>query len=254
MFQNHLLQLLALVAMEPPHSLDADVVRDEKLEVLQSLRPIENDGVDGHVVRGQYVAGFELGAPVAGYRDEPGVSKQSRTETFVALKVFIDDWRWSGVPFFLRTGKRLPKRASEISIQLKGVPPILFNASRSALDPNVLTVRIQPDEGFAFGISSKIPGPQVRIYPVQMDFRYGSTFGGTSPEAYERLLLDVMIGDQSLFMRRDAVETAWRFVMPILDRWAGETGTPLSTYAAGDWGPPEADRLIESTGRRWRPL
>jgi len=254
MVQNHLLQLLALVAMEPPHSLDADVVRDEKLEVLQSLRPVTTDAVDRHVVRGQYVAGFELGAPVAGYRDEPGVGKQSRTETFVALKLFVDNWRWSGVPFFLRTGKRLPKRASEISIQLKEVPPILFNANRSALDPNVLTVRIQPDEGFAFGISSKIPGPQVRIYPVQMDFRYGSAFGGTSPEAYERLLLDVMIGDQSLFMRRDAVEAAWRFVMPILDRWAGDRTAPVPTYAAGDWGPPEADRLIESTGRRWRPI
>jgi glucose-6-phosphate 1-dehydrogenase len=191
---------------------------------------------------------------VPGYRDEPGVSKQSRTETFVALKIFIDNWRWSGVPFFLRTGKRLPKRASEISIHLKGVPPILFNAGHSKLDPNVLTVRIQPDEGFAFGISSKIPGPQVRIYPVQMDFRYGSTFGGTSPEAYERLLLDVMIGDQSLFMRRDAVEAAWGFVMPILDRWTGETSSPLPIYAAGEWGSPEADRLIESTGRRWRPL
>jgi glucose-6-phosphate 1-dehydrogenase len=253
MVQNHLLQLLSLVAMEPPRSLDADVVRDEKREVLQSLRPIASDEVDGHVVRGQYVAGFELGAPVVAYRDERGVRKESGTETFVALKVFIDNWRWAGVPFFLRTGKRLPKRASEISIQLKGVPPILFNASPSALDPNVLTVRIQPDEGFSLGISSKIPGPQVRIYPVQMDFRYGSAFGETSPEAYERLLLDVMIGDQSLFMRRDAVEAAWRFVTPILDRWAAETSA-LPTYAAGDWGPAAANRLIESTGRRWRPL
>ena len=251
MVQNHLLQLLALVAMEPPRSLDAEVVRDEKLEVLQSLRPIPSDAVDEHVVRGQYIAGFEVGAPVVGYRDESGVNAQSRTETSIALKVFIDNWRWSGVPFFLRTGKRLPKRASEISIQLKSVPPILFNAAPSTLDPNVLTIRIQPDEGFSFGISSKLPGPQVKIYPVQMDFRYSSTFGGTSPEAYERLLLDVMIGDQSLFMRRDAVEAAWRFVMPILDRWARDTG-PLPTYAAGDWGPAEADRLIETTGRRWR--
>jgi glucose-6-phosphate 1-dehydrogenase len=195
-----------------------------------------------------------MGVPVAGYTDEAGVDKHSVTETFVALKVCIDNWRWARVPFFLRTGKRLPKRASEISVQLKAVPPILFNAAPGALDPNVLTLRIQPDEGFALGISSKIPGPQVKIYPVQMDFRYGSVFGETTPEAYERLLLDVMIGDQSLFMRRDAVETAWRFVTPILERWESQPEAAVPKYAAGEWGPAEADRLIESTGRKWRPL
>jgi glucose-6-phosphate 1-dehydrogenase len=255
MIQNHMLQLLALIAMEPPHSLDADVVRDEKLEVLESLRPITPKDVDANVVRAQYAAGFDVGAPVAGYRDESGVDRHSRTETFVALKVFIDNWRWAGVPFFLRTGKRLPKRASEITIQLKSVPPILFNAApNGALDPNVLTVRIQPDEGFALGISSKIPGPRVRIYPVKMDFHYGSTFGASSPEAYERLLLDVMAGDATLFMRRDAVEAAWRFVMPILNRWAEQASGDVPTYPAGEWGPAEADRLIESTGRKWKPL
>ena len=255
MVQNHILQLLALVATEPPYSLDADVVRDEKLEILRALRPIDGDLVDADVVRAQSAAGFNMGNPVVGYRDEPGVSKQSRTETFVALKVFIDNWRWSGVPFFLRTGKRLPKRASEIAVQLKNIPPILFNADLShPLDPNVLVLRIQPDEGFALGISSKIPGPHVRIYPAKMDFRYGSTFGTSSPEAYERLLLDVMAGDPSLFTRWDAVEQAWRWVMPILDRWADDTTSPLPTYAAGQWGPPEADRLIESAGRRWRAL
>jgi glucose-6-phosphate 1-dehydrogenase len=253
MVQNHLLQLATLVGTEPPRSLDADVVRDEKLEVLLSLRPFDRDAVDRYVVRGQYTAGFDLGKPVPGYRNERDVDPQSKTETFVALQVFVDNWRWSGVPFFLRTGKRLPKRASEISIHLKNVPPILFNADPAAkLDPNVLSIRIQPDEGFALGISSKVPGPRMRIYPVQMDFHYGSTFGGTTPEAYERLLLDVMTGDQTLFMRRDAVEAAWRWVMPILDRWA-EQGQP-SPYAAGDWGPKEADRLIEATERRWRPL
>jgi glucose-6-phosphate 1-dehydrogenase len=190
---------------------------------------------------------------VAGYREEPGVKPDSRIETYVALQVGIDNWRWAGVPFFLRTGKRLPKRASEIAVQLKDVPPILFNASKTAkLDPNVLSIRIQPDEGFALGISSKIPGPQVRIYPVQMDFHYGTTFGGSSPEAYERLLLDVMAGDQTLFMRRDMVEAAWQWVMPILNRWSEQTTGPLPTYPAGEWGPPEADRLIEATGRRWR--
>jgi glucose-6-phosphate 1-dehydrogenase len=255
MVQNHLLQLLALISMEPPHSLDADVVRDEKLEVLESLRPMTPKDVDANVVRAQYSAGFDVGAPVPGYRQERGVDPQSRTETFVALKLFIDNWRWAGVPFFLRTGKRLPKRASEITIQLKSVPPILFNAGpNGALDPNVLTVRIQPDEGFALGISSKIPGPRVRIYPVKMDFHYGSTFGASSPEAYERLLLDVMAGDATLFMRRDAVEAAWRFVMPILDRWAEQTSGDLPTYPAGDWGPDAANRLIEATGRKWKPL
>jgi glucose-6-phosphate 1-dehydrogenase len=254
MVQNHLLQLLTLIAMEPPHSLDADVVRDEKLEVLQSLRPIQGEDVDAQVVRAQYAAGFELGRPASGYVEESGVANDSRTETFVALKLFIDNWRWAGVPFLLRTGKRLPKRSSEVTVQLKDVPPILFNHDRSApLDPNVLTIRIQPDEGFALGINSKIPGPRVRIYPVKMDFRYSSTFGATSPEAYERLLLDVMIGDPTLFMRRDEVEAAWRWVTPILDRWSHATDR-LPAYPAGEWGPPEADRLLEPMGRRWRAL
>jgi glucose-6-phosphate 1-dehydrogenase len=254
MVQNHMLQLVAMVAMEPPHALDADVIRDEKLEVLRSLRRIDGPAVDANVVRAQYAAGFVLGQPVPGYREEPGVAPDSSTETFVALQLFIDNWRWAGVPFFLRTGKRLPKRASEISVHLKDVPPILFNADPSGrLDPNVLSIRIQPDEGFSLGISSKVPGPRVKTFPVKMDFHYGSTFGGSSPEAYERLLLDVMAGDPTLFMRRDAVEAAWRWVMPILERWA-ESRAPLPTYAASEWGPAEADRLIESTGRRWRAL
>jgi glucose-6-phosphate 1-dehydrogenase len=255
MVQNHMLQLLTLVATEPPRSLDADVIRDEKLEVLQSLRPIEGAAVDTDVVRGQYAPGFAVGAPVPGYREEKGVAPESRTETFVALKVLIDNWRWAGIPFFLRTGKRLPKRASEISVHMKDVPPILFNASPSGrLDPNVLSIRLQPDEGFSLGISSKIPGPRVRIYPVKMDFHYGSTFGGSSPEAYERLLLDVMAGDPTLFMRRDAVEAAWRWIMPILDRWEADAAAQPAGYAAGEWGPGAADQLIEATGRRWRPL
>ena len=255
MVQNHLLQLLALVATEPPRSLLADVIRDQKLEVLRSLRPITGDAVATSIVRAQYVSGFHLGAPVPGYLDERRVAPRSRTETFVALKLFIDNWRWAGVPFFLRTGKRLPKRASEISVHLKRVPPILFNTDpRSPLDPNILSIRIQPDEGFALGISSKVPGARARVYPVQMDFHYGSTFGGSTPEAYERLLLDVMAGDATLFMRRDAVEAAWQWVMPILNYWSTATAHPLPTYAAGEWGPPEADRLIESTGRQWRQL
>jgi glucose-6-phosphate dehydrogenase assembly protein OpcA len=229
-----MLQLLSLIAMEPPHSLESDVVRDEKLEVLRSLRPITGEQVDRQVVRAQYSAGFDVGKPVPGYRQEQGVDPSSTTETYVALQIFIDNWRWAGVPFFMRTGKRLPKRASEISVHLKEVPPILFNANPNGpLDPNVLSIRIQPDEGFALGISSKIPGPRVRVYPVQMDFHYGSTFGGTSPEAYERLLLDVMVGDSTLFMRRDAVEAAWRWVMPILERWGSQRAVRIS----------ESDRL-----------
>jgi glucose-6-phosphate 1-dehydrogenase len=245
MVQNHMLQLLSLVAMEPPHSLDADVIRDEKLEILQSLRPLQGAAIDANVVRARY----------DGYLAEKGVDPKSRTETYVALQVFVDNWRWYGVPFFLRTGKRLPKRSSEISIHLKEIPPILFNADPARrLEPNILAIRIQPDEGFSLGISCKRPGPHADVSPVKMDFHYGEMFGvGSSPEAYERLLLDVLTGDPTLFMRRDAVETAWRWVMPLLDRWAAQPA-PLASYAPGSWGPPEADRLIESTGRSWRPL
>src|SRR4051812_3515653 len=255
MVQNHMLQLLTLVAMEPPRSLDADVVRDEKREVILSLRPLDAAAVDANVVRAQYTSGFVMGRPAPGYREERGVAADSRTETFVALQIFIDNWRWAGVPFFLRTGKRLPKRASELSTALNPPPPILFNRnSAQPLDANVLTIRIQPDEGFALTISSKVPGPRVRVYPVNMDFRYGSTFGASSPEAYERLLLDVMAGDQTLFMRRDSVEASWQWIAPVLERWAEQTGEPLPTYPAGDWGPPEAEALIRATGRHWRAL
>jgi glucose-6-phosphate 1-dehydrogenase len=255
MIQNHLLQLLTLVAMEPPHSLDPDVIRDEKLEVLQSLRPLTADTVDACVVRAQYGAGMLDGTAFPGYREEPGVSASSQTETFVALQVFVDNWRWAGVPFFLRTGKRLPKRASEITIQLKDVPPILFNAnSARRLNANALTLRIQPDEGLSLGISSKIPGAGVNISPVGMDFDYCTFFKTRSPEAYERLLLDVIAGDATLFMRRDSVETAWRWISPILDRWSAPGALTLPSYGPGTWGPDEAARLIENTGRRWRSL
>ena len=244
MVQNHLLQLLAVTTMEPPFSLEPDVVRDEKLEILQALRPLKGDDVDAHVVRGQY----------AGYLQEKGVAASSRTETFVALELHVENWRWAGVPFFLRTGKKLPKRASEISVEFKNVPPILFNARRDApIEPNVLTMRIQPDEGFWFSIASKKPGPSLQIQSVRMDFTYREAFGGATPEAYERLLLDVMNGDPTLFMRRDAVEAAWRFVTPILDRWQ-EDSRPLPTYAPGSWGPEEADKIINGRGRSWRPL
>jgi len=252
--QNHLLQLLAVVALEPPRSLNPDVVRDEKLEVIQSLRPLTSQSVDRFVVRGQYASGSVDGKPVKGYREEEGVKPDSKTETFVAIQAFIDNWRWFGVPFFLRTGKRLPKRASEVAIHLKPVPPILFNAAdRKPLTPNVLRIRIQPDEGFALCISSKVPGPQVEVRSVAMDFEYKSIFGMSSPEAYERLLLDVMLGDATLFMRRDSVEAGWQWITPILERWESAP-RDVPQYPAGSWGPAEADLLIESTGRLWDVL
>ena len=255
MIQNHMLQLLALVAMEPPHSLDPDVIRDEKLEVLQSLRLLTPNAVDSCVVRAQYGAGRLDETALPGYRQEQGVGSESQTETFVALQAFVDNWRWAGVPFFLRTGKRLPKRVSEITIQLKDVPPILFNTDRDRrLDANVLTIRIQPDEGFSLGISSKVPGPRVNISAVGMDFDYSRFFQSTSPEAYERLLLDVMAGDATLFMRRDSVEASWRWITPILDRWAELGSVSLPAYGPGEWGPAEATLLIEHSGRRWRSL
>ena len=255
MVQNHILQVLTLTAMEPPWSLGADVIRDNKLEVLDCLRPISGKQVQQHVVRAQYGAGFHQGEQVPGYRREEGVKADSTTETFVALKLYIDNWRWAGVPFYVRTGKRMPKRASEIAVQFKDVPPILFNADRDApLDPNVLALRIQPDEGMSLRIATKVPGPKVSIFPVKMDFRYGSTFGAQSPEAYERLLLDVMANDATQFMRRDAVEASWTWVTDILAAWDQEGTRFLPEYPAGSWGPVEADRLIESDGRAWRKL
>lgn len=255
MVQNHLLQVLSLIAMEPPWSLDADVIRDAKIEVLRCLRPMRGQDVERCVVRAQYGPGFMHGEEVPGYRREEDVRRDSTIETYVALKCFIDNWRWAGVPFYLRTGKRLPKRASEVAVFFKAVPQILFNADPDApLAPNVLTLRIQPNEGFSLRMSSKLPGPKARVYPVLMDFRYGTTFGGSSPEAYERLLLDVMAGDATLFMRRDAVEVSWTWITDVLNAWEQGRSRFLPEYSAGSWGPLEADRLIEAEGRAWRIL
>ncbi|MBI4611622.1 MAG: glucose-6-phosphate dehydrogenase [Candidatus Rokubacteria bacterium] len=255
MVQNHILQLVCLTAMEPPWALDADVVRDAKLEILRALRPIAGQDVDRYVVRAQYGTGYIHGQDVPGYRREEGVRPDSTSETYVALKLFIDNWRWAGVPFYIRTGKRMPKRATEIAIQFKDVPQILFNADPSnPLDPNVLAIRIQPEEGMSLRISSKLPGPKARVYPVKMDFRYGSTFGEASPEAYERLLLDVMAGDATLFMRRDAVEASWAWVTNILDFWQSSGARWLPEYPAGTWGPLESDRLVQGDNRWWRTL
>lgn len=261
MVQNHLLQLLCITAMEPPWSMNADVVRDHKLAVLKGLRPITGRDVETHVVRAQYGPGYLHGEDVPGYRREEGVKPNSTTETYVALKVFVDNWRWAGVPFFMRTGKRLPKRASEIAVQFKAVPKDLFNASPGVpLQPNVLAVRIQPDEGLSLKITTKRPGPKLRIWPVLMDFRYDTTYGDEPPEAYERLLLDVMAGDATLFMRRDAVEAAWKWVDNIRAAWGQGGSRWLPEYSAGTWGPLEAEKLIRSDDhlcgdhREWRTL
>jgi glucose-6-phosphate 1-dehydrogenase len=263
MVQNHLLQVLCLTAMEPPWTMESDVVRDAKLGVLRCLRPLTPPDVAKHVVRGRYSAGDVGGKLVAGYDQEIDAYHRQRreprpgpstTETYVALRLFIDNWRWAGVPFYIRTGKRLPKRASEIAVRFRDVPHMLFNAEPNApLEPNVLLLRLQPDEGFSLKIASKRPGAKLRIEPVAMDFDYASR-DGSSPESYERLILDVMAGDSTLFMRRDAVDAAWRFVMPILDEWNRCGEVCLPEYRAGTGGPAEADHLIESDGRRWRTL
>jgi len=264
MVQNHLLQVLCMTAMEPPWSLAPDVVRDAKSVALRCLRPMTDADVETSVVRAQYIRGESGGVQVPDYarevtdyfskRNQP-IPNPITTETFVAMRVFIDNWRWAGVPFYLRTGKRMPKRSSEVAIQFKEVPNILFNQHPDVpLEPTILSMRIQPEEGVSLRISSKLPGPKVRIYPVKMDFHYGTSFGSSTPEAYERLILDVMAGDATLFMRRDAVEAAWEFVMPILDHWERSRARFLPQYQAGTWGPPEADRLIEADGREWRTL
>ena len=255
MVQNHLLQLLCLVAMEPPYSLDPDVVRDAKIEVLRCLRPIAGKDVERFTIRAQYADGIVQGAPAPGYRKEKGVNPDSTTETYVAVKCFVENWRWSGVPFYLRTGKTLPKRASEVAVQFKDIPRILFNDdSRRSLPPNVLALRIQPDEGLSFRIISRVPGTRIQTHPVEMDFHYSEVFGRPSPEAYERLLLDVMIGDASRFMRRDAVEASWAWITGILQGWEAQKLRRLPEYPAGTWGPVEADQMMQDDGRSWRVL
>jgi glucose-6-phosphate 1-dehydrogenase len=253
MVQNHLLQLLCLTAMEPPAGLDADAIRDEKVKVLKSLRRITGDNLRKQVVRAQYGAGTVNGKRVPAYRDEPNINTESVTETYVALRINIDNWRWAGVPFFVRVGKRLPKGATEIAIQFKAAPPVLFNVEEQTVDSNALVVRIQPDEGVALRMSAKMPGSSLRIEPVKMDFHYGTSFGKATPEAYERLLLDAMSGDATLFARRDEVEEAWKFVDTIRAEW-DKNPEDLALYAAGTWGPTEADELIKRYGATWRRL
>lgn len=249
MVQNHLLQLLCLVAMEPPATGDADAIRDEKLKVLRSLEPIDQDNADRQTVRAQYKAGVGPEGKVDGYIDELG--KTSDTETFVALKAEIGNWRWSGVPFYLRTGKRMAMRMSEIVIQFKPVPHAIFSASSGQPVANKLVLRLQPDESVKQWIMIKDPGPGgMRLKHVPLDMSFASTFQERAPEAYERLLLDVIRGNQTLFMRRDEVEAAWRWIDPIFKAWS-ETSQPVRSYNAGTWGPSQAVALIERDGRTW---
>ena len=255
MVQNHLLQLLCLVAMEPPTGLSADSIRDEKVKVVRSLRRFSQDEIASAVVRGQYAQGAINGKSVAGYRQEQNVKADSKTETFVALRLYIDNWRWSDVPIYMRVGKRLPKSGTEISVHFKQAPAVLFNKEAVTLGQNVLVIRIQPDEGISLRMQAKMPGTSFRIQPVKMDFHYGTSFGKASPEAYERLLLDAMSGDATLFARRDEVEEAWAFTDIIEDAWAAKKEAPnLFFYPAGSWGPEEADDLLARDERTWRRL
>jgi glucose-6-phosphate 1-dehydrogenase len=257
MVQNHMFQFLCLSAMEPPVAFEAEAVRDEKLKVLRSLRPLPADPkeVERFVVRGQYGKGFVNGQEVMAYRDEQGVAKDSTVETYVALKLSIDNWRWAGVPFYLRAGKALPKRVTEIAIHFKRAPHAIFGTlSRGKLadEPNVLSIRIQPDEGISLKFFSKVPGPTMELLPVPMEFRYGTSFGAEPPEAYERLILDCLLGDGTLFTRGDEVEASWTWIDRIEKAWRALPPPAFPNYAAGTWGPAEADRLIESDGRVWR--
>jgi glucose-6-phosphate 1-dehydrogenase len=251
MIQNHVFQVLSLVAMEPPISLGANAVRDEKIKAMQAVHPISPDKVNEFVVRGQYTAGAVAGKHVPGYREEKDVAPNSQTDTFAALKLYFDNWRWADVPFYLRSGKRMPKRVTEIAIHFRKAPLQLFKSAQQEMEPNVLVIRVQPDEGITLRIGAKVPGQVTRIRWVNMDFRYGASFGVASPEAYERLLLDCILGDSTLYARRDMTERGWEIVMPILEAWANSK-EEIPKYEAGTWGPKAADELMERDGREWR--
>jgi glucose-6-phosphate 1-dehydrogenase len=256
MMQNHLMQLLTLVAMEPPVAFSAESVRDRKMDALLSILPI-GGGKDGRtgIVRAQYAAGWVEGREVCAYREEPKVRPDSTTETFVAMRLALDSWRWAGVPFYLRTGKRLPKRVTEIAIQFARPPLHIFRrVSSSPVAPNLLIVNIQPDEGISLRFEAKLPGMRMQLAPVMMNFRYGQVFGGEVPEAYETLLLDALIGDPTLFARHDFVEASWSLISPIHEAWLAEAAADIPTYEAGEWGPPDADALMAAEGHRWRTL
>ncbi len=252
MVQNHMFQLLCLTAMEPPVSLDADAIRDEKVKVLQALRPVGPEQVRESTIRAQYAGGTAGGKRVLGYKEEPNVAPDSHTETFVAIRLHVDNWRWAGVPFYLRAGKRLSKRVTEIALQFRDVPHRLFAGD---LQPNTLTMRIQPDEGITLKIDSKVPGSKPEIRPVAMEFRYRTSFDDQPPEAYERLILDAILGDSTLFIRRDEVEAAWSYIDSLMTVWNSDRDRmALPEYESGSCGPAEADELLKRGGCGWRDL
>jgi glucose-6-phosphate 1-dehydrogenase len=252
MMQNHLLQVTSLIAMEPPVSLDAEPVRDEKVKLLKSIRPLRPEEVSRQVVRGQYFAGAVDGEPRPGYRQEPKVKPDSNVETYVAAKLFVDNWRWSGVPFYLRTGKNLPTSASEVRVQFRPTPNVLFAAQCGHhLDANAIVLRLQPNEGISLRFNGKVPGIGLEVRPVRMHFSYDAEFGAYTPEAYERLLLEAMAGDATLFIRRDEVETAWKIVDGIRAGWNDKPLSNREFYAAGTWGPMAADELLAQSGHAW---
>ncbi|MEW6581568.1 MAG: glucose-6-phosphate dehydrogenase [Actinomycetota bacterium] len=252
--QNHMMQLLSIIAMEPPARFDSRDVRDEKVKVLRAVPPFEPGVVRSAAVRGQYAPGWVAGEPVPGYREEEGVPPDSMTETFVAMKVTVDNWRWADTPFYLRTGKRLPRRATEIAVRFKPAPHLPFAAADVAsVEPNLLVLRIQPDEGASLRFTAKTPGPRIDLRPVAMDFEYGTSFLRASPDAYERLLLDCLLGDATLFARWDEVERAWEIFDPLIAGWADEPAE-FPNYEAGTWGPGEAGALMARDGREWRRL
>jgi glucose-6-phosphate 1-dehydrogenase len=252
MIQSHIMQVFTLIAMESPASFDATAIRDEKVKVLKALRQIPDEQLSAYSVRGQYGPGSIGGEAVKGYRQEEGVPQKSMTDSFVALKLFVDNWRWSGVPFYLRSGKRLPKRVTEVGIVFKAPPLMLFNKSENfQLDTNFLRFRIQPQEGITLSFHAKMPGQEVRISPVRMDFMYESAFEAATSEAYERLILDALTGDSTLFAREDEVELSWKLVDRIIGSWRTE---PLHLYEAGTWGPDAAEDFLKRDGREWLRL
>lgn len=252
MVQNHIMQVLCLTAMEPPVAFDADAIRDEKVKVMRAIPLFSPERVAKDTVRGQYTAGVIDGQEVPGYKQEQGVAPNSTTETYVALKLFIENFRWADVPFYIRTGKHLPKRSTEVTIQFKRVPHQLYTPSETkGLVPNRLTLRIQPDEGISLKFAAKIPGAAQHLSSVDMNFSYSTAFGIQSPEAYERLIADAMLGDSTLFIRRDEVETSWRIIDSIVNAWKEMPPDTIYPYPAGTWGPKEADELIERDGRSW---
>jgi glucose-6-phosphate 1-dehydrogenase len=255
MLQNHLMQIFAITAMEPPNALDADSIRSEKTKVLQATHIADANNLEQSAVRAQYGEGWMKGQPVKGYRQEEGVNPDSTTPTFVALKLEIDNWRWKGVPFYLRTGKRMPKKVTEISIHFREVPLLIFQSAAQQTSPNVLTMRIQPNEGISLKFEAKTPGADLRTRTVNMDFSYGSSFGMATADAYHRLLLDCMLGDQTLFTRADEVEAAWNIVMPLINAWEAPSDPDLMPqYEAGTWQPTEAELMLNRDRRRWRRL